>query len=566
MPRRTPDQGAKPFEVRTGVGGMPPLGGIYRAGDPATVPLNRHHMVVNARITPGGLYSRPGLQSLFDTQIAECIQGITEFNQLGGGLLIWPGAPLDAGNGGGQNNPVSMRTLFPTRSNTYSEYVFFVAGDLDPVSGNGQPIVDFAPNGIVWGTGFNQPFIHRGQVHYFRLDPLAGSWPILYVAPMPESSGVQGTDYYRATLCLTSPGVTTPGTAPTNACPPGTGWPRGHPFGVPEKVLEMPFEPWGAGIPYYDLRCISIPERGDQVLEGEQIVDATLYILATGITGTVYKTKLYRWNGTSLSEEAAAVVDFDTASDGAQYQARIVESGGGGLCIFVGGNSTSGDGGKAYVRGDSGAWSAVTGVRNGPAKVAFFPDHGFTWNGTPYFVGLGATAVTAKKVLVVKRGATSFEVEKDFFASDGISAYYVSHAGQVGPSLYFLLQGSQDYLFLPALVIHYDIPSKTITGSVGLRSLAESDIAREALWLVVSGTTCYAGGFMKYDPALAAPEATNCHSVWDVTDTTAPQMLYRVYEADYEEIYGNPYSFGAMPLIPAAGDTGQSSSQLVGGA
>ena len=558
MPRRTPDQGVKPFEFRTGVGGLPPLGGIFRAGDPATVPPNKHHMVINARITPGGLYSRPGLETLYDTQIGECITGITEFNKLGGGVLLWPGAPLDAGNGMGANNQVSMRTIFPTRSNVYSEYVFFVAGALDPVSGNGQSVVNFAPNGETWGTtagpNANRPFIHRGQVHYWTLASAGGSQPILHVAPMPESSGVQGTDYYRSTYCLTAPQTIVGATT----CPPGTGWPRGHPFGVPERVLDLPAAPWGGGVTYWDVRCISIPERGDQVLDGDLAVDATLYILATGKTaGTVYKTKLYRWNGTSLSEEAAAVADFNTATDGAQYRARIVESGGGGLCIFVGGNDTAGDGGKAYVRGDSGAWTAVTGLRNGVTKIAFLPDHGFTWNGTPYFVGLG-TSVTAKKLFIIKRGATSFEIDKDFFASDSIQTYYVSHAGQVGPSLYFLIQGSASYNFLPALVIHYDIPSKTITGNVPLRPATETDAAREALWLAVAGTTCYAGGLMQYDLDLADVEPTNCHSVWDVTDTTAPQMLYRVYQADFEEHYGNQYSFGAMPLIPASGETGQS--------
>jgi hypothetical protein len=92
MPRRTPDQGVRPFEVRAGIG-TPKLGGMYRAGDPATIPLHKHHLIVNGRITPEGTISRPGLRQEFDTGVRECIDGLTETpsDTEISGILVWPG-------------------------------------------------------------------------------------------------------------------------------------------------------------------------------------------------------------------------------------------------------------------------------------------------------------------------------------------------------------------------------------------------------------------------------------------------------------------------------------------
>lgn len=172
MPRRTPDQGVKPFEFRTGVGGLPKLGGMHRAGDPATVPPHKLHMGVNIRITPEGTITRPGLETTFDTGTAECIEGMigppsgAEPEPLVG-LVVYP-----AGTGGFDGDFIG-----PGVGYRYEEYLppktwsslGLVREDADTAAGEvGWAPLDLAsPEDVDVVHRVFEPFIWRNKLHEF---------------------------------------------------------------------------------------------------------------------------------------------------------------------------------------------------------------------------------------------------------------------------------------------------------------------------------------------------------------------------------------------------------------
>lgn len=568
MPRRTPDKGVKPFEYRTGVANLPALGGIFRAGDPATIPPHKHHQVINARITPGGLFSRPGLASEYNTGIEECIQGITEFTRFGGGFMIWPGCTASQGNGNGPEEAVSMRLVFPLVSNVYSEYVFFVDGDLDPVACAVQPIVDFSATYL---TGppihyATAPFIHDGQVHFWKTTD-AGIIECWRVA-MPEAAGVQGEDRYRHRCCSDLDGDTDPSYVAPAVCPPGSAWPHGHPISIAEKVFELP-DPavaFGASFDASVAGAISVAERSDEVLDGAAVVRESLYVLVAAVdpgAPTVTKTKLYRWNGVTRTEETVTFDDFDTATDGREYTVEITGSGSGsGLCVFFGGAAATG--GVAWMRDDDGIWADTPGLVITATPEDFFPKFGFHWAGVPYFLGLSAAGGATYALYLAKWNGTDFELDRDISALLGSEISFVSHVVQVGPSLYILAWGDGTASFVPTAVIHYDIPSEQVIGILTINPGADADAFNQYLWLQASSTSVYLGGKFSNDVVLQAPELEECHAIYDVTDTTAPGVLYRVYASDQLEYDGITYSQGALPLIPASEGTGERAGNLFG--
>jgi hypothetical protein len=85
MPREQNDLGIKPIEIRPGAGGMSDFGGMFRRGDPARIPPNRFHSLVNARIEDSEIQSRPGLAKTGGYLDDSCITGIIEIETGGAG-------------------------------------------------------------------------------------------------------------------------------------------------------------------------------------------------------------------------------------------------------------------------------------------------------------------------------------------------------------------------------------------------------------------------------------------------------------------------------------------------
>jgi len=549
MPRRALSPGGKPFELRTGVG-LPALGGIFRAGDPATVPPHKHHLVVNARITPGGLFSRPGLVPVHDTTVSECIVGLTEFPQSGGGMILWPGCGDSAGNGNGPLNPVSMRRIFPAESESYSEYVFAVYGALGQPACTSHPIVDFG-TGVGWGSQRGQrPFIYRGQIHYFGLSlvqaPAGGftSSPVsLLTFDLPPASGMLGTNLYRYRCCFYANGTAAPYVS-GQPCPPGTEWPRGHPFSSARHVVSLPAQPWtgeDGGVE----TVLTMAERSDEVLDGDTTVDESAYVVMVSATG---KSKLYRWDGHTLAEETLAIADFTVG--GRAHSVRLAYGGSGNTMALA----LSGTPGKFWARDEAGAWGPLT--AHALDGGAFYPLHGFSWAGTSYFLGIGAT----DKPILLSRAAGAMVLAHDFFAVGGYEAHDVSHIAQLGPSVYMLLKGAGAYTYLPARVLRFNLSTGLVVGApLVLRSTSETDEYGAFLWLQVCGTTVYCGGLFQWDLVLDAAEPENAHCVYNITDPSAPVLVYRTYgtEVAAYESDGDRYSMGALPFVPAEGSTEQ---------
>ena len=77
MPRREADQGLKPYEIRPGVS-IQRFKGMNRNQDPAGMPANAHHLLVNVRMAGGEILERPGSTLEFDSLSASCITGLLE--------------------------------------------------------------------------------------------------------------------------------------------------------------------------------------------------------------------------------------------------------------------------------------------------------------------------------------------------------------------------------------------------------------------------------------------------------------------------------------------------------
>lgn len=567
MARRTPDQGVRPFEVRTGVGGMPPLGGIQRAGDPATIPLHRHHLIVNGRITPEGLTERPGLAVVYNTNIEECITGITSTRQPGASILVFPGAKQGAGNGAGPTNAATLRSMFPGTSNVYSEYSFIVQGELSPVENFANPVVEFwnAPGTPPRPNVGLFPFLHDGTVHYWATSgavwipaPPAGDTAELWRAALPEPSGEQARDFYLWRGCAADETGTVPA-PPSLICLPGQSWPRGHPWAPAEYVFTLE-DPFGDGRSIRIEQTLSQSERQDEVLGGAVVVSGALYVLVSGISGTVRSTKLFRWDGLSLTEENVTIDTVDESS--IPYYVHMVSLGtGSNLCVLLGGDTTAG--GESYVRGEDGAWTTHGGVEDVADLIAFYPMYGFSWGGLAYFIGLSndatlaAPGVTAPgtALIAVVFDTDHFEVAHDFSADFGAITVFVG-ATTKGPSVFIVVGGDGTAAVVPEWVFEWDVPSGNVSGTLELASFAS--LTSEARWIQNSGGTVYVGGRFFYDPILMADEIEGCHAIYDVTSIAAPGLMYRLYDtdaADYNYDITN-LSYGALPVPP--GSAGQS--------
>jgi hypothetical protein len=108
VPRPQADEGLKPYEIRTGVA-VPRLKGMNRHDDPAGMPANAHHLLVNVRLDGGEIIDRSGSTEEEDTGSAYCITGMIEIDDVGVGLWIFQGSlqadPTWIGNFNEQASP-----------------------------------------------------------------------------------------------------------------------------------------------------------------------------------------------------------------------------------------------------------------------------------------------------------------------------------------------------------------------------------------------------------------------------------------------------------------------------
>ena len=130
MPRPQADEGLKPYEIRPGIA-IPRLKGMNRNDDPAGMPPNAHHLLVNARIEGGEIRNRAGSSEEEDSGNAFCITGMIEITDVGVGLWIFQGS-LASGVGTQLGNfneqaspamtyhiPINVGSFIPCRRNPF---------------------------------------------------------------------------------------------------------------------------------------------------------------------------------------------------------------------------------------------------------------------------------------------------------------------------------------------------------------------------------------------------------------------------------------------------------------
>ncbi len=352
MPAGTPDKGMNHFEMRTGLNGFPPLGGMYRSGDPTTVPQHKLHLGVNIRITPGGMSERPGLAQMYDTGVAECIDGLTETkDDMAGSLMLYPGGVLTT-NGTYSMSPASLRLIFPSMSIDHSEFVFALYGSPDPDSGDPQPVVAFPDQGLLATTLISKshPFLFAGKICWFIVVPKDATTDLrmaLVSMDTPEKSGQLAVDCWRS---LANQSILCPTVQDA-----GEKWPYGHPYGGVRVLSWVPnLAGWtGTADLWHDIsQIVIIPERTVDLLSGRQGVHEMLYVIMSKDVAGVLKSRLFRFNGTTWTIVYAGIPDEMPAILGPQrygpYLAGVADP-------FTGPASFWG----AY-RNEAGAWAALT--------------------------------------------------------------------------------------------------------------------------------------------------------------------------------------------------------------
>jgi hypothetical protein len=573
MPRRTPDEGVKPFEFRVGIGGLPTLGGIFRAGDPATIPPYKHHLIVNMRITPSGMIVRPGFETIVDTGVDECIDGLT-----GGGegrenvkLVLWPGSDADAPNGVG-NNVATFRRVFQGDTG-YSEYVFVMYGT--PDSPNVSPVValDAAqppPLEDNWAT----PFIFRERAC------ILAKWeavPAILGLNMPKAAGWEASDCLRSIYQL---GESYSGSGAACPDPSGTpqvddpigAFPRRHPIGAIDIVSLCQLSLFSGDA--WTVCDIAVrPERFDEPLTAEAGVADVLYLAARTAGG---KAAILRFDGVSWT------IEHSLTTQAAQQEVRLGVSKNG-LCYFA-----SDDAGVFYESGsedEDGVWTAtVDGVRAGGGDLNFRPQRLIGFAGDVIAVGQGTgydggppyptiAAVNALVIATWSPGDTSWALlGSPVTNTTGIAPLA---AEILGADLYVYTVGTEALVDDESLWI-FDARDGSINDVIRTRltntlndypaytgAAPEANTYTRARWMQQCGSRIYFGGMLDDWDIInqAVDDGFKKHSVFDVTDFNAPERVYEVREDSLrnESSFDYMLSMGALPAIPASGD--QSSSE-----
>lgn len=568
MPKRSADQGSKPFDFRTGMAGLPAFGGMFRAGDPAIVPPQKFHVLVNMRVEPMGLITRPGLALEFDTGVQECINGLTEdAGEQGGAIMLYPGATGVQANGTPGFNSATFRAIFPDSSIDYSEYVYVPYGLPATDRGTLSPVLAYIQSAEL----FERPFIFRGQAVQFKFVQRNGVDTVALLGMnLPGRAFLQAADCSRLAF---GPGDNFSTGGP---CPGVSGmarpasptaqplWPYDYPVGS-SNVLVYFDSPWFpdfwqpdgtspaliAGVEFFLTR----QERINDPLTGLSGVSEVLYFIA--VNGVM--RKLVRWDGAQQTTEAIAIPDGVQPVIGDQTYGPYLAAT----------DSTAGGGGPndwAGVRGPSGSWSVIGGVDAIPAGI-FYPLSGLvgatigrTWAGLGHvFVQLyyedrlSVTDIAFAKLQVFRQGTADFNTvaltivdvncELPCAVGFGLIAAVIS-----ADLAYALVEGGAEASF------SYLVWGSLVTGLAGPAAipLGQSSF----LWLQVIGGRVYLGGpFQQWNPAsgFAEPGVIH-HGVYDVTDPTSIFNVYRVTETaqleDAGYAPGARYSHGALSAVP----------------
>lgn len=572
--RKNPDAGVKPFEIRTGIGGMPPLGGIFRAGDPATIPPHKHHQAVNVRITPEGLFTRPGLATVFDTGVAECINGLTEYGEgQGQALLLWPGADARETDGD-VLNLATFRVIFPGQSIDYSEYIFILEGEAEKTSGVRSPVVRPLPNGWDGGITYegNAPlsnvFLFRDHIFQFRRgltvfdDGFGNNFytVALWECPLPGRSFLQSTDCSRDTVAVTSAAeLATKCSAVARSGPDAVGqlWPYNHPVSqsfprmevlTPDLISESSSwqlysslrgaEPNQSWMCEPGLSFTIRAERVDDPVEGTVGVAEVLYFLMNDPENTDEFT-LMRWDGITLTVEH----EMPTGS----ITSRFVVVGSTSAGPFVYYQDDAGADFQVSYRDDDGVWhddgSPLTGT--------------FFWNGSDRTISEALSwkafdggYVLCQFWLAPLVGAGGFWMFlwrfNPYLAELEFVQWVAGSEILVGAVL-------KDAVVAAGVcyALHYD--DAGVGGTLFVSSLGvtvESPVPGDQAWIQAVGDRVFVGGANGDD-----------HEVYDVTDIQNPILVYQVLGT--EQLYDSGdflterFSRGCLPGFPGGGTTSE---------
>jgi hypothetical protein len=592
MPKRAPDQGAKPFEMRTGIGGVPMLGGMFRSGDPSVTPPHKFHLLVNMRRTPAGAITRPGLTLEFDTGVQECIDGLTEdAGENASALLLYPGATAIPSNGTPNHNPATFRSVFPGTSDVYSEFSLALYGPASTTRGNMSPVLAFnAP-----GTGYSgplylsRPFLFRGQVVQFALVDRNGVDTVALVGiNLARRSFLQASDCWRDT---TRPYEGSPPTTPI--CPGLAGlpavagddpplWPYQHPVDSVNVLVyfDNPFAPplppstfwhiWAASTDPAIFPSISslvvesiitMQERIDNVQTGVAGVGEVLYFAV--VAPATFDYRIVRWDGAVQTNDyvlpPGMVVSFMSKTNVGPYlvqnatSAKRLENGtwavGGGLLYTVG---TGPDdyliGGPTIRKALS--WGGIgVAVGDGASGGAYRcpdpvlgPGFGFTNHVHPQ-TATGWDSRRSARVATLD----------DRCPAEGTFVFVTIDAVICGSRIYAIAGriGGPESAFS---VLIGDFNNPLIPVIPGGLKVSRSGFVPQTLWIQEVGGRVYVGGkFDSWDPITQAAEPGIVHhGVYDVTDL--PATIFAAYRVDAtdQDFDDEPtrYSQGCLPGLP----------------
>jgi len=443
MPRRSMDGSGKPFEFRPGIGGFPPLGGIFRSGDPATIPPNKHHLVVNCRITPAGMKTRPGLSLLHSTGVSECVVALTGDEEELSALLLYPGAV----EGPGLTPPLNamtFRAIWPRGGDlTYSEYAAVGFGSPSKTPGALSKVIEplalasvhtvvqptiqldfyygctaMLPNLLAEPTDPPDPltcppFLLNGRVHAFMVMPKPdaedqwGPAIALVAMDLPGRTRELASDAQRGT-----------GTAGLVG-DPATLFPFDDPLGT-SQVVFYPQNPFANEAINCVMDVLVWSDRRDDPTPGQEAnvgVRELLFMLVLGTAGTV---AVVRWDGVAETLiETIFGLDLSALPPliGAQAHGPfVVASTGGALGDYAGYLSEGG----AWIELPKGlvySFGVLGDPEPFPGEVQITVDHWGAYKETSSGRGVIAfqavIPVVYGGVWVTGRGIWAFEMAKD---------------------------------------------------------------------------------------------------------------------------------------------------------
>lgn len=587
MPKRSPDQGVTPFEIRPGVDGLQALGGIYRAGDPATIPPHKHHLVINCRISPEGFKCRDGLSEVYDTGRKECIDGLIDDREdVGAALLLYPGAPQgeDAEAPPNYLNAMTFRAIWPEGGDlSYSEYVAVTyaapskdtvppkdPSDTDLLSKVIEPHSDDGGSFTPLGAGHTHPFIFQGRACVFMVvDKPDGdsSTPAIALVSMdiPKRTNEDASDGQRAVGIAAKTGDN------------DELFPFDYPIGS-SKVLYYPTNPFTDPETLSEILDAFVSQgRSDSPDGSEAGVRETLYFLARGSADTV---AVCRWDGTTQTTIATKVglaIELPPALGGHRYGCFIVGSSDGVYGDYMGYEDADGSWvesaqGFHYdfgVLGDPEPFPGDTDI-----EIEIWGAYKESPSGRPIVFVAGLVPKVYAGSWIVGRGAWAME----FDPTDGFDTFVAtfSEAKNTAGGFPIMVPDTDDSAgqYVPVVVRQHELCALLLNTyeteewwprrhpySAAQDYMSEANLSTyrvrtdlnaigpwDGFWIQNVAGRLYCGGLYDYDSVLY-------HSVFDWTygsDPTGPPA--EVFRGDVLTVYpsGSQVSKGCLPGIPAA--------------